>query len=175
MDTLINAQSQGKSCVFFGSGEAVDNELVNESKVKSIIRSLITDFGVTEFISGGNKGSGKQFEDVIIELKREFSNIRLAFLSIYEHNTTKHLSKIHGRYDEILYPPEMKISRKSNTHATVSYWAVEQSDFTFVHSEQNYGIPHLVGNKFPTKCLFNFGKPPISWKNHMVKKLNKLN
>lgn len=171
MEKLSKDFIQEKSCVFFGSS---DHIAICPRQVKTVLRTLIVDFDVTEFITTGNNGSEKQLEEIILELKNEFEQVRITFLSVYERNTTENLSILSNRYDGIMFPPELEKTRKTNTPTVVSYWAAKQSDFIFVHSVNNYAISRKVANKFSAKCLFDFGTPPRRWKSHLEKKLSKV-
>lgn len=162
-----------KTCVFFGCSDYIKEDLVSLKQVKNLIRSLITDFGVTQFISSGNVGSELELEEYVIDLKKEFPHVRLELLSIYEQNTNENLKHLKARYDDIITPPNLNTSRRLNKHTASSYWAVEQSDFCFVHSLNDYGISHKVANKFPKKCLFDLAHPPRHWKKHLSKKILK--
>lgn len=174
MENISNISGQCKTCSFFGSTDVIEEESVSLRQIKTIIRTLIVDFGVCEFISSGKKGSEKQLEDVVNNFKEEFPQIQLTLLSIYEQNTTENLLSRTKGYDGIVFPPEIKVARKTNTPTVVSYWAAEQSDYVFVHSCNTYGIAYKVAKKYTPKCLFDLGKPPRRWKNHLEKKLLKI-
>lgn len=162
MKTKQNEQI-GKTCAFGGNWS---NKTISDNKLYYMVKLLYTDFGVREFRSTGTTSFEKAVENAIIRLKKTKPDIALVYIQKYRENVESYSYYIESRYDSVLVADVVTPVRdRSNSFARACKWVAQNSDYTFVYSENNYGYGNTMMKMSKDKFLFNLKSLPKSWKN----------
>lgn len=126
-----------KKCTFFGHRDF--DKLDFNEKVYEILRDLIVNKNVSEFLSGGMGNFDRICEGYIRKLKKEFPYVKLKnFLPYLEYPAVKNFKRDIQLYDEIVIPNTGAENFRNGIRKR-NFYIVDNSDYFISGIYRNEG------------------------------------
>lgn len=111
-----------------------------ESLLEQVLIRLITDHGVTTFMSGGMGDFDCKFEKAVRSLKHHFPQLRLILVKPYFTKDINEYGKLYYQlYDDVIIPDELANVHYKAAIGKRNQWMAEQCDYCVAFVRDNFG------------------------------------
>ena len=122
---------------FFGHRDTYLNK-EKLDKLEKLIVDVISKNKQVEFFLGGYGNFDYYCAKILLQLKTEYSNFKLTFITPYLN--TNHLKEVieNNLYDDYIYPP-LENTPKKYAIIKRNFWIVDNCDFLIFNVKHSYG------------------------------------